>query len=458
MHACLHPLRLQDVAGDGGRRDTQVGDVHTGGRETRDDRALDHAARVRRRAARDDAVAATQRCSERGGEPDRGLRREVDVDEPDRAVASERRGCRPRLPHDALVDLRARLDLLERIHAHAGEDARLRPDRDLVADRDSFVDADVVAHVAAAADDRTLDHRAAPQVRAGVDHAALDAGPLPHDHPAREHRVRADRRAGCDPAVCADERGADDAVDLLDVDFLAHPHVAAQLQPGHVEPDPAVERVEVRLAELLEVADVLPVAVENMPVDRAPHLEQQGEQLLGEVVRPVGGDVTKHLGLEHVDARVDRVREDLAPRGLLEEAFDLPLLVGHDDPELERVVDRLETDRHRGALLPMGSDERREVDVAECVARDHEEGVVETLLGELHRARGAEGLFLDGVVDVHVERLAAAEVRADGLRHEGERDDDLVHLVPAQQIEDVLHARLADDRHHGLRLVGRQRA
>ena len=195
-----------------------------------------------------------------------------------------------------------------------------------------------------------------------------------------------------------------------------------------------------------------------MPVDRAPHLEQQGEQLLGEVVRPVGGDVTKHLGLEHVDARVDRVREDLAPRRLLEEAFDSPLLVGHDDPELERVVDRLEADRHRGALLPMRGDERREVDVAECVARDHEEGVVETLLGELHRARGAEGLFLDGVVDVHVERLAAAEVRADGLRHEGERDDDLVHLVPAQQIEDVLHARLADDRHHGLRLVGRQRA
>ena len=121
--------------------------------------------------------------------------------------------------------------------------------------------------------------------------------------------------------------------------------------PGDVQAHLLVERVEVRLPVLVEVADVLPVAVEHVPVDRPAHLEQEREELLREVVRPVGRDVPQHLRLEHVDAGVDRVGEDLAPRRLLEEALDLAVLVGDDDPELERVVDRLEPDRDGGAGL-----------------------------------------------------------------------------------------------------------
>jgi len=63
--------------------------------------------------------------------------------------------------------------------------------------------------------------------------------------------------------------------------------------------------------------------------------------------------VLQHLGIEHVDPRVDRVREDLSPRRLLEEALDAAVLVGDDDPELERVRDRLEPDRD-GAAVPSG--------------------------------------------------------------------------------------------------------
>ena len=119
-----------------------------------------------------------------------------------------------------------------------------------------------------------------------------------------------------------------------------------------------VERVEVRLPELLEVPDVLPVAVEHVPVDRPAHLEQQREQLLREVVRAVARDVPEHLGLEHVDARVDRVGEHLAPRRLFQEPLDAPVLVADDDAELERVVDRLEADRDRRALLAVRGDQR----------------------------------------------------------------------------------------------------
>ena len=166
----------------------------------------------------------------------------------------------------------------------------------------------------------------------------------------------------------------------------------------------------------------------------------------------------QHLGLEHVDAGVDRVREDLAPGRLLEEALDLAVLVRDDDPELERVVDRLEADRDGGAGLLVPVDERAQVDVAERVAGDDEEGLVEQAAREADRAGGAERQLLHRVLDVHVERVAVAEVAADRLRHERQRDHDLVEAVPAQQLEDVLDARLADDRHHRLRLVRGERA
>ncbi len=140
-----------------------------------------------------------------------------------------------------------------------------------------------------------------------------------------------------------------------------------------------VERVEVRLPVLVDVPDVLPVALADVAVDRPAHLEQQREELLREVVGPVGRDVAQHLRLEHVDAGVDRVGEHLPPRRLLEEALDAAVLVGDDDPELERVLDRLQADRHGRALLPVELDDLAEVEVAERVAGDDEERVVEAV-------------------------------------------------------------------------------
>ena len=221
-------LRLEDVAGDGRRGDPQVGNLDAGRREAGDDRALDHPASVRRRSARDHAATAPERRTERRGKPNRGLRGEVDVDEARRAATSEGALRRPLLPDDALVDLRAGLDLLERVDADTRVDARLRSDRDLVADRDSVVDAHVVADVARAADDRAFDDGAAAEVGPGVDDAARHACALPDGHTAREHGVGADRRAVGDTAVHADEGRPDNRLELVDVDLLAHPHVPAQ--------------------------------------------------------------------------------------------------------------------------------------------------------------------------------------------------------------------------------------
>ena len=219
----------------------------------------------------------------------------------------------------------------------------------------------------------------------------------------------------------------------------------------------SLEGVVVRLAVLVEVPDVLPVALEHAAVQRAPHLEQEREELLGEVVRSVGGHVTHDFRVEHVDARVDRVGEDLAPRRLLQESLDAAVLVGDHDAELERVVDRLEADRHGGALLQVALNELLEVDVAEGVSRDDEEGLVELVGGEANRPRSAQRRLLDRVGDVDPECVAVAEVAANRLRQERDRDDHVLEAVRTQELEDVLHARLADDRHHRLRLVRGER-
>src|SRR4029079_2608417 len=182
VDARLQALRLEDVARDCSRRDAQVGDVDAGRRETGDQRALDHAAGIRRRTARDDPVAAPEGRPELGGEAHRGLRREVDVHEPGGAVPPERRAGRPSLPDDVLVDLGAGLDLLERVDPDTGEDARLGPHRHLVTDRDALVHAHVVTQVAAAPEDGALHDGAAAEVGAGVDDAPDDPGALAHGH------------------------------------------------------------------------------------------------------------------------------------------------------------------------------------------------------------------------------------------------------------------------------------
>src|ERR671922_205966 len=96
--------------------------------------------------------------------------------------------------------------------------------------------------------------------------------------------------------------------------------------------------------------------------------------------------------------------------------------------------------------------------LAERVARDDEEGVVQAVAREADGAGSAERRLLNGVLHREPERLAVAEVAADRLRQEGDRDDHLLEAVRADELEDVLHARLADDRDHRLRLVRGQRA
>ena len=184
----------------------------------------------------------------------------------------------PRLPDQVGLDRGACLDRLERVHLHVRRQHRLRTDRALVADGDALVDDGVGAHVDALAQDRALHPCALADVAAGVDHAAADLGAILDDRVVAEHRVGADAGAVLDLAVVADVGWAVDLAQFGQLHALAQIDVLTQPDAGNVECDVAVQRVEVGLPVLVEVADVLPVAVEHVPVQRLAARQQVGER------------------------------------------------------------------------------------------------------------------------------------------------------------------------------------
>ena len=135
-----------------------------------------------------------------------------------------------------------------------------------------------------------------------------------------------------------------------------------------------------------------------------------------------------------------------------------PSSSGDDDPELERVVDRLQGQGGQAAALVVEVDHLGEVDVGEHVAGDDQEPLVELVAGVAHRAGGPERRRLGGVDHADAELGAVPEVGADGVGHEGHRDHDVLEPVLAQQVDHVLHHRDVGHGQHGLGLVGGQRA
>ena len=57
--------------------------------------------------------------------------------------------------------------------------------------------------------------------------------------------------------------------------------------------------------------------------DRNARLQQLRQQVAGNVEEPLGGNVVQNRGIDHQDAGVGQVREDLVPRRLLDEIASL---------------------------------------------------------------------------------------------------------------------------------------
>ncbi len=199
-------------------------------------------------------------------------------------------------------------------------------------------------------------------------------------------------------------------------------------------------------------ADVLPVAVRDVAVQRRPAGEQLREDVTGPVHRLARRHLGEHLGLHHVQAGVDRVREHLAPGGLLQEPLDLAVLLGDHDAELQRVGHLGQRHRDQRALVLVEADQVGEVHVGEGIAGDDQEGLVpQRLPGVPHAARGAERHLLGGVLQAHPELLAVAEVVPDEGGEELDGHYRLVEPVPLEQPQHVLHDRAVG---HGKQRLG----
>ena len=78
-------------------------------------------------------------------------------------------------------------------------------------------------------------------------------------------------------------------------------------------------------------ANVAPVAGGFEAVELLAAGEKLGEEVAGEVVAGVCGNLLEDAWGEDVDSGVDAVSKDLVPGGFFDEAFDAAVAVGHHE-------------------------------------------------------------------------------------------------------------------------------
>ncbi|WP_240469128.1 hypothetical protein [Streptomyces sp. OM5714] len=228
---------------------------------------------------------------------------------------------------------------------------------------------------------------------------------------------------------------------------FGYPDAGRDLEAVDVDVDLALQDVGLCLHIALVGADVLPVALGDVAVDGLAFLHQLREDVTGPVHGHVGVDVVEDLGLHDVDPGVHRVREDLAPGRLLQEALDLALFVDDGDAEFQRVGHARQAHGDERTLFLVEIDQVSEVEVGQGVAGNNEEGIVlQRLLGVLDAPGGTEWLLLVGIGELHSELFAVTEVVLDQRGQELDGDDGLVEPMPFEQPEHMLHDRPVDHR------------
>ena len=204
---------------------------------------------------------------------------------------------------------------------------------------------------------------------------------------------------------------------LVDIHVARGPDARQELLAERLALHFSAEQVGVRAREFDDRADVGPVPVGDVAVKRLPFSEQPWKKILAEVEHLAQAESLEDARLDDVDAGVDRVAEDLAPRRLLEKFRDLPIRIRDHDAVLERIGHVDERERDGGTALAVERNDLREVDVRERVARDDEERPFEVLVELPHRAARPKRRLFDAVAQAHADRAAVAVAVLD---HRGE--------------------------------------
>ena len=401
-----------------------------------------------------DGGALAQHGGVGAGQAHRQLGGDLHVDQAGHAARAEQGPLAPGLPDHAGVHYGAGLDGLERVDLHRGGQVGLGLDHALVPDDRALLDPGEPHDVGVLADHAAPQGDALADVDVVVHHGAVQEGALLDHDVAADHGVLAQVRAGLDLGVVADAQRAGEHRLRVDLGALADPDARRDLEAGDVGLHPAAQHIGLRLHVALEGADVLPVVLGDVAVQRGTAFEQLRENVTRPVDRLARRDFLEHLGFHDVQPGVDRVGKHLAPCRLLQEPLDPAIIVSNHDAELKRVRDPGQGHRDQRALFLVEPHEPGQVHVGERIARDDQEGLVtQRVLGVPHAARGAERHLLGGVLQAHPELLAVAEVVADERGEELDGHDGLIEAVPLEQPEHVLHDRPVSHREQRLGLV-----
>ena len=433
--------------------DLQVHDVDRAGVERGLHRALERPGGPGHVPRGGDGGALAQHGGVGAGQAHGQLRGDLHVDQSGHAArAAEQGALSPGFPDHAGVDHRAGLDGLERVDLHPGGQVGLRLDHALVPDDGALLDPGQPHHVAVLADHAPAQGDALADVDVVVHHGAVQERALLDHHVAADHGVFAQVRAGLDLGVVADAQRAGEHRVGIDLGALGDPDARRDLEARDVGLHPPGQHVGLSLQVALVGADVLPVTIRDVAIERGPAVQQLGEDVGGPVHHLARRDLREHLGFHHVEPGVHRVREHLTPGRLLQEPLDLTVLLGDHDAELQRVRHLGQRHRDQRALVLVEADQTGKVHVGERVTGDDQERLVpQRVLRVPHAARGAQRHLLGGVLQAHPELLAVAEVIPDEGGEELDGHHGLVEAVPLEQPQHVLHDRAVD---HGEQRLG----
>ncbi len=191
----------------------------------------------------------------------------------------------------------------------------------------------------------------------------------------------------------------------------------------------AVEDVPVRLHVLFRRADVNPVFSAGVDGDFHAPLQQGGEGFLFYGNDLPGRNQVEDAGLKDIDARVDEVRLRLAGLRLFGKRGCEPVGAELDDPVAGGVRHAGDGDGRVRALLFVVGHEGPEVDVAQNVGVEDEEGPVQIFLAVFDCPAGSERDILADIRDFDAVDMPGLKMAGDAVRFVAGAEDDLPHAA-----------------------------
>ncbi len=342
----------------------KVPNVNARPRQAANQRAFEHARAAMLVTVDGDVGAFGQRGAERRTQLGGKFRCKFDIDHARNTKAAKERASPLVAPDDALLDDGAWFNFLARPELDIGVDDTAFANDAVVANHSALKNHNLWLEAALAHDYRTTHLAAFANVIVAPDDTALNQRVIVH------HRI------------IAHDSGAVYAHAILDLHLVAQIerakkmgigrnfHVIAQINAaaqmlanGLRQLDAPVEHIGIGAMVLLNCAHVAPVALGNVAVEGQLLFQHGREEILGEIKLGVRRDHVQNFGLEHVNARVDRIRDNVAPGRLLEEAYDRAIFGSDNNAILGRVGHARQRHCGQRALFGVGTHDLVEIKI-----------------------------------------------------------------------------------------------